>query len=188
MKIVHIFSPTYDSSEGLWSIENDDGIIEYERIFEIWEDPEYIYNFCVDNLPDIHNKFGYDIDEEAAANELMDEAEQLKQLLYDLAKRRLSAHSLQQLFRPLYNQESNLLELQLSKGSIKNQYSRNPKLRIYAVRIGENTYVITGGAIKLTNLMQDRAHTQNELTKLKRSRDWLKSEGIHYPEDLKELI
>lgn len=87
MKILHIFSPTKDSSEGLWSMEEENGTGEYQKLFEVWEDPEYMHQFCLDNLSDIQRKFGYNIDPEIAANELMDEAEELKELLYKLAKK-----------------------------------------------------------------------------------------------------
>ena len=78
-------------------------------------------------------------------------------------------------------------ECLITKGLIKDKGRKSPKLRIYAVRIGENTYVVTGGAIKLTHKMKDRPHTQQQLERLIRVRDWLKDEGIYYPEDLNEL-
>jgi hypothetical protein len=185
MKIIHIFNPKSDPNEGIWSIENEDGSIEFHKIFDEWEDPEHVYNFCCENLHDLHAKFGFEIDPVTAANHLMDEAELLKKELYGLAKKQPADTNLQQLFKPLYNSESNLTELQLSKGSIK---VKNPKLRIYAVRIDDNTYVITGGAIKLTDFMKDRNHTQKELDKIKKAKTWLKSVGINFPEDLNELL
>jgi hypothetical protein len=64
---------------------------------------------------------------------------------------------------------------------------RNPKLRIYAVRIAENTYVVTGGAIKLTDRMEERPHTKEQLVRLAKVKDWLRDEGILYPDDLIDL-
>lgn len=118
----------------------------------------------------------------------MEEAVELKQLLYNLSKQRPPGSQLQHLFKPLHNRDVNLSELQLSKGSVKNREFRDPKLRIYAIRISKNAYVVTGGAIKLTHLMEDRPHTKRELEKLNVAKSWLKSEGISYPEDLKELL
>lgn len=168
-------------------MENEDGVNAYQAIFDNWNDPEYMYQFCSENLPDIQMKFGYVIDAETAANELMDEAEMLKELLYNLATKHQPETNLQRLFRPLDNRDVNLTVLQLSKGSVKGRRNNHPKLRIYAIRISENTYVVTGGAIKLTNLMQEKEHTQMELDKLKRGKAWLRSEGINYPEDLTAL-
>lgn len=63
----------------------------------------------------------------------------------------------------------------------------DPKLRLYAVRIGENTFVVTGGAIKLTHRMEERPHTQRQLIRLTSVKDWLRNEGILFPEDLTNL-
>ena len=51
-------------------------------------------------------------------------------------------------------------------------------LRIYAIRLTDGKYIITGGAIKLTLEMKDREHTQNELIKLDKVRRFLLEEGI----------
>lgn len=39
-------------------------------------------------------------------------------------------------------------------------------LRVYAIRLGVNHFVITGGAIKLTRTMNEREHLNEELMKL----------------------
>lgn len=51
-------------------------------------------------------------------------------------------------------------------------------LRIYAIRLEANVYVVTGGAIKLTHLMQDKEHTAMELDKLNRCKAFLKANGV----------
>ena len=60
-------------------------------------------------------------------------------------------------------------------------------LRIYALKIDENVYVITGGAIKLTKTMLEREHTKHELEKLERCHDYLREEGISDIEGFKEI-
>ena len=44
-------------------------------------------------------------------------------------------------------------------------------------RFQKNSYLITGGAIKLTRTMQEREHTLAELQKLEQVRNFLISEG-----------
>lgn len=51
-------------------------------------------------------------------------------------------------------------------------------LRLYAIRISANIFVVSGSAIKLTKAMQDRAHTQKELQKLKKTAQYLKEVGF----------
>jgi len=190
MKIIYIFGPErgYEEGEGLWSVEyKGEDLNAFENVLRHWRDAEYMYAFCVGQLADIQKKFGHGIDPEMAADELMEEAEELLDFLVRLAKRRPFSAVLQQAFKPLNNFEPNIAVLQLSKASAKTRNRKDPKLRIYAVRIGENSYVVTGGAIKLTDKMEDRPHTKKQLARLKMVRDWLKREGIFYPEDLTNL-
>ena len=51
-------------------------------------------------------------------------------------------------------------------------------LRIYAIRLEPNVYVVTGGAIKLTQRMQDKEHTSLELEKLNKCKEFLKYNGV----------
>jgi hypothetical protein len=188
MKIVHIFGPDGDPEEGLWAlVQKGEAMNEFEKIFAIWEDTEQMQAWCLIHLQDLRNAFGFAISPEEAAEELMEEAEELMQLLVMLGKKQLAGTNLQHLFKPLDNRQSNITELQLSKGSAKTRVRKNPKLRLYAVRIGENTYVVTGGAIKLTHRMDERPHTQKQLIRLTSVKNWLKEESIIYPEDLTDL-
>jgi len=82
--------------------------------------------------------------------------------------------ALQTLFRPLNDMDSGLHPLQRSKGRLKGK----SWLRIYAVRIDKNLYVVTGGAIKLTKTMEERDHTNEELNKLNHVVDYLRGRGL----------
>ncbi len=60
-------------------------------------------------------------------------------------------------------------------------------LRIYAIRLEPNVYVVTGGAIKLTRTMQERNHTALELSKLNSCRAYLKNNGVFDCDSFVEL-
>jgi len=49
-------------------------------------------------------------------------------------------------------------------------------------------YLITGGAIKLTDSMQEREHTRRELDKLERCKQFLKEEGIIDEDGVVDLL
>lgn len=49
---------------------------------------------------------------------------------------------------------------------------------MYALRVEDDVYIITGGAIKLTQKMQDRKHTNLELNKIESCRSFLLDQGI----------
>merc|ERR1712173_186839 len=57
-------------------------------------------------------------------------------------------------------------------------------LRLYAIRISTNVYVVSGGAIKLTKEMNCRDHLNKELDKLKATAEYLKEIGLIEEEDL----
>jgi hypothetical protein len=60
-------------------------------------------------------------------------------------------------------------------------------LRIYAIRVDVDLYIVTGGAIKLTATMREREHTQKELQKIDRCRNYLREQGIFDEQAFKEL-
>ena len=61
-------------------------------------------------------------------------------------------------------------------------------LRIYAIRLEKNVFVVTGGAIKLTHTMQERVHTQLELDKLNLCRQYLVDNGVFDSESFISMI
>ena len=69
-------------------------------------------------------------------------------------------------------------ELAREKARNWNRTGHASWLRVYAIRLEKNVFVITGGAIKLTRTMQERSHTQAELDKLNQCRQYLASNGV----------
>lgn len=110
----------------------------------------------------------------------LEEAEDIEEVLYDFAEQGFigGEANLQHLFRPLNTFEYAITTQQKSKPRIKNGW-----LRLYAVRLAENCYLITGGGIKLTPDMK-RDHLQQELKKLDKVKIFLRRNGIDYPDDL----
>ena len=91
--------------------------------------------------------------------------------------------SLDEFFKPLDNSEYSIRFLSKRKG-------RKSVLRLYAIRIEANLYVITGGAIKLPlqHLMQDRKHTQIELNKINTAKEQLENERIFDKDSFFEFL
>ena len=61
-------------------------------------------------------------------------------------------------------------------------------LRIYAIRLSEGVYVITGGAIKLTLKMEEREHTQLELVKMEKVRRFLLEKDVIDDDSFEDYI
>lgn len=70
------------------------------------------------------------------------------------------------------------------------QKGRQNCLRLYAIKIDEETFVITGGAIKLPlhHLMEDRDHTIKELQKIKKAQDYLRANQIFDEDSFFEFL
>lgn len=61
-------------------------------------------------------------------------------------------------------------------------------LRLYAIKLEPQTYVITGGTIKLTQTMQERQHTLAELSRIEKVRNFLMDNGVVDLEGMLELM
>jgi hypothetical protein len=83
--------------------------------------------------------------------------------------------TLSKAFHPLHNLEYTQKELQLVKAKTP---IRKKWLRMYAIKIGPNTFLVTGGAIKLVETMKDSRHLLKEKQKLEDIKYYLIEEGI----------
>jgi hypothetical protein len=139
---------------------------------EEWADPEDLRLFFKQYKRDYESYYG-----KATLSQIVEkaieDADALFETLFKLAED-VSGKHLSEFFKPLHKKEAGTAyELQQLKayGTHSNSF-----LRIYAIRYG-NSFVITGGAIKLTDQMKDRKHTQKELYKLNMVRDYLQEKG-----------
>ncbi|WP_321332027.1 hypothetical protein [uncultured Bacteroides sp.] len=149
---------------------------EFERLFDCWRDIEYLENFFEENKDDLTSDF-WNTSIEKAIKSTLSEAKLFERKLLDIAKNSEteSIPDLEELFKPLNNASSGLVELSMSKAYGVKYPSW---LRIYAIKIETNVYIVTGGAIKLTETMNERTHLKEELRKLDFCKRWLRSEGI----------
>lgn len=107
----------------------------------------------------------YGVTEEEAVIETLDLRHSLRGVLLE------KKTSLDNIFVNLHNRRG--LELVLPKRKAKRRW-----LRLYALKIDAGGYVLTGGCIKLTHLMEDKRHTSAELAKQDRCRRYLKENGV----------
>jgi len=183
MKLVCIFGED-NPENALFAVRyNEEEPDEFSRLFDLWSDVEYIESFCHENKDDLQDAFQRSISVEEAADEIMDEAQLMERQLYQY----FDNTELQRLFKPLHSNEYVLSPLQESKASPISREFRRPKIRIYAIRLAPNCFIVTGGAIKLTATMNERLHLLEELTKIGRVKNWLSQNGIEIPEDLNEI-
>ena len=127
-----------------------------------WGSTEFLREFFTKYKKDHYAKYG-----SSKLNRLVQQAKVLAddffELLLELAED-IESNALLEFFKPLDNKElgSSPYELQKVKGRT---IERKSYLRIYAIRY-KDKIVVTGGAIKLTDKMEERPHTNDELKKL----------------------
>lgn len=145
---------------------------ELRKVFELWNDWAYLESFFDEHYADLL-AFWENTSVEEAVTATIDEAHKLEKALLRVAHlgRDGGFENLSTLFKPLQRYTCGLEKLERSKAR---GFRMHSWLRIYAIRLSVNHFVITGGAIKLTRTMNERAHLEEELRKLDAVREFLK--------------
>ena len=160
MEIVRIFE-----GHKLYSFQyNGEELNEYHRLIDLWTDTSYLFEYTHRNLKYIES------DEYDFINKVRLQASELEEIITDYCHNKHK--NLDSFFRPLRNKDS------IDKVVLTKEKGKKSFLRIYAIKIDSNKYVITGGAIKLTRLMEEHPDTKRELLKLEKCRVYLTEKGV----------
>lgn len=158
----------------LWAVRYDgDTDNALYTLFDKWSDVMWLRQFFRDNWADLTAYFKV-TDINQAIADTIDDSDQLQCLMLDLQP----DSDLESLFHPLENFRTSEMVLGKEKARLKRTVRHSSWLRIYAIKLSQGVYVITGGAIKLTLTMEERDHTKAELTKLEKVRRFLLNENI----------
>ena len=173
-----------DGYDHLWAVKHPkEELDELSTLFRKWTNGEFLFEFFMENFDDLKEFFHIErIDE--AINDTFEDADDLQELILDFPY----TENLDELFKPLALSDSRSRELSREKARNWDRQRHASWLRIYAVRLEPNVYVVTGGAIKLTRTMQDREHTMIELKKLNNCKAFLKENGVFDQDSFVELI
>lgn len=135
----------------------------------------YLYNYFDKNERFLNKRFWKNISIEDAAKITKQKALEFEEILTE------NKSDIELLFRPLDNRQIKFAEL--IKGKSKYDW-----LRLYAIKIDTNRFLITGGAIKLTNIMEEHASTRNELKKLEKIKNYLVALGVIDGDSFNEIL
>ena len=83
-------------------------------------------------------------------------------------------------------EKEDVLSREKAKGSRRSRHAS--WLRLYALKFEPDTYLITGGAIKLTRTMEEREHTRNELIRMEQVRNFLLEQGVADLDGFKDTL
>lgn len=179
MKFVRVI----DGYDHLWAVKaQDKEADELTLLFRNWTNGDYLLDFFMEHFDDLKGYFHIErLDE--AVSDTFEDAEALQELVLDFPY----TEHLDSLFKPLDITEAQSTELSREKARNWDRGRHASWLRIYAIRLEPDVYVVTGGAIKLTRTMQEREHTALELQKLNRCKAFLKSNGVFDQDSFVEL-
>ena len=158
----------------LWAVKNPDKELdELTSLFEQWNDANYLFKFFRDNIDDLKSYFKVERVSQAI-QDTFEDSDALEELILTFPY----TEELDTLFKPLDVTDTKSMELTRQKARNWERERHDSWLRIYAIRLEPNVYVVTEGAIKLTRAMQDKEHTMIELNKLNKCKEFLKRNGV----------
>ncbi len=194
MKIVSTFAVVEESLYAvLFDTEinavDDDGatisqeqLHEFRRLFDFWNDPVRLRAFFEAHEEDLKDDYWEGITIDEAIEKTRKEAKKLEAILLEYAEKGKTTRTknLSMLFKPLSDGK---IEKKLEKDKVKVD-GKKTWIRLYAIRIDHNFFMICGGAIKLRKTLNDRTYLLKELEKLEITRNYLMDED----NDLLELF
>ena len=170
------------NGERIWSVIYDgESVDALTRLFRDWNDLDFLEEFFTKNSVDLASYFRItDID--LAIYDTLEDANELRCVILDISP----DADVDRLFRHLEN--SRITEMLFGREKARGRRRAHDSwLRIYALKLEQNTYLITGGAIKLTRTMEEREHTLAELRKMELVRNFLIEQGAVDIDGLKDI-
>lgn len=170
----YIYSIKYDGQEDC----------EFDRLFDAWNDISGLVEFMQSNQEYLDNPIWRErYTPETAAQRVRDEAVELDDLLFNLCKNADEGK------QPDYDSHFKFLggRYQVYEYVPMKSYGTGKPsfLRMYAIKLKSNLYVITGGGIKLAEAIQDSPDLKNHvLQNIDKVRMWLMENGIIDEQDL----
>ncbi len=179
-----VFERILEGKDHLWAVRNmEKPKNELALLFDSWNDIGFLMDFFMENLDDLKQFFHIQRISDAI-DDTMDDAEELQRLILDIPY----TENLDELFTPLGSADLTIRELTREKARNWDRIGHASWLRVYAIRLEKNVFVVTGGAIKLTRSMQERPHTQEQLDKLNSCRQYLLDNGVFDADSFISLI
>jgi hypothetical protein len=162
MEVNGIFEVVPDSLYSIQFAGEDDH--EFSKIFRLWNDADYLRSFFETHYDDLLAFWEYMSVKEAVRITNMDAARLENEILNISSSVAFGgSENLSIIFKPLSPATWRVDKIEKSKAR---GLRKKSWLRVYAVRLGVNHFVVTGGAIKLTRTMNEREHLYEELAKL----------------------
>ncbi|MCF1715149.1 hypothetical protein L0U88_10985 [Flavihumibacter sp. RY-1] len=179
MKISCIFRKK--DREFLWAINEKKGkkdIDVFSKLLEDFTNTEYLYEFFKKNQDLLNTPFWEGITIDKAIEKVLDEIYSIELELYSIVNQLpgYQHSSLSDVFVPLHE---NIYSLNFTNENFRKGKANvlKPMIRLYAIELEDGIFIITGGAIKLSQKM-DGPNFEYEINKLNSLKKFLKQENI----------
>lgn len=180
MEIIAIFPPY------IYSIKYDDKEEnEYDRLFEEWNDLTSVLDFLMQHKDMLKASIWKKVSEpELAARQVLDEAEAMELLFKELNSHTTNGEEPD--FDSHFHYLDGKYKFELEYEPMKSYGDGRPSLlRMYAIKMDRNTYLITGGGIKLGATIQESPGLKDHVIQnIDKVRTWLKENGIMDADDM----
>lgn len=155
------------------------GMSEYDRLLCIWNNPKYLFDYFTSKKKYLDGPYYNKIP--------VTDAGDMTQEYIDPFFDKLDSKNLEEVFQTLHDKPTDKDDNRY-KHKIKETKNNRNWLRIYAIRIEKNVFVITGGSIKLWERMDEDDATIIELEKIKMVKNFLAEEFICDLESLNAYV
>lgn len=180
MDIVPIFVRLNPQHCHLWSAVYDGFVDEkgrpinaFRKLINDWNDTEHLLTFFKEHEADLRTGYhGMSIDQ--AIDKVFDEVNDFEAELKEAER---NGQGFNDIFEMFHKDEYLLRKRGNEQMRKARPYADRAMLRLYAVALENDCYVISGGAIKLRDKM-DNEYLDNERKRLERLREYLENEGI----------
>lgn len=184
MEIVEIYK------DWLYSISFDEeDLNEYQRVFREWHDLDYLVNFFSENKDSVNTDFwknaGLDPDSpDKSAERVIDEADSLETYISQLVAN--CSNGIKPDFDEYFHFLGGKYKCLWSLEPVKSYGTDSPSLlRLYAIKIDANCYLIVYGGIKLGETIQNSPVLKDKVfNKIDSVLSFLKANGITDSEDI----
>ena len=180
MEIIPIYPPHIYSIQYEGADEN-----EFDRLFSLWNDMNYLTDFMNQNREYLQDPTWRRMSEpENAALQVLNEATDLEDL-FDELNENTSNNEV-----PDFDSHFKYLEgkykCEIVRPPMKSYGTGRPSLlRIYAIKLQPNLFIITRGGIKLARTIQDSPDLRDHvLQNIEKVRQYLRTHGIVDSNDL----
>lgn len=171
-------------ADKLYALRTPDRSDAFHDCFENWQDPSYLHEFFKKNA---HCLEFYKVDRKTAVRQVLSESNKFFSDILDLINH--SAHDSpldETIFVPLHDADD--FDLPLIETKAYGTVSRKCYLRLYAIRLSDGCYIVTGGLIKTTRVLQDCEEGKRILNTLKDVAKFLRKSNIEDAFDIGILI